>query len=249
MSSPAGRGGREISCGTLYLIPVGLGGHDVLGLLPPATLGAVHRLRAFIAENPKSARGFLKQIAYPRPLREARIATLSEHTPASELPELIAPLLAGEDCGLLSEAGCPAIADPGADFVRLAHSRGVRVLPLVGPSAVLLSLMASGFNGQRFEFHGYLPIDHGQRARAVREMEDASGRTGATQIFIETPYRNDVLFRTLLDQCRSDTLLCLATDLTLPGESIVTASVADLRKDPPVLGRRPTVFLLWRSPK
>ncbi len=247
MSPPAGTDGREKSCGTLYLIPVGLGGDDTHATLPPATLAAVRGLRSFIAESPKSARRFLRLAGYPRPLREARIGAINEHTAAAELPELIAPLLAGEDCGLMSEAGCPAIADPGADLVRLAHARGIRVVPLVGPSAILLALMASGLNGQHFEFHGYLPVEAGSRARKLRDLEDDASRTGATHIFIETPYRNDVLFRALLDHCHRDTLLCVAADLTLPGESIATGSIADWKKRPPVLGRRPTVFLLWRG--
>lgn len=249
MSLPAGTDVREKPCGTLYLIPVGLGGDDTHATLPAATLAAVRGLRSFIAESPKSARRFLRLAGYPRPMREARIGALNEHTAAAELPELLAPLLAGEDCGLMSEAGCPAIADPGADLVRLAHARGIRVVPLVGPSAILLALMASGLNGQHFEFHGYLPIDIEQRARKLLELEDDAARTGATHIFIETPYRNDVLFRALLDHCRRDTLLCVAADLTLRGESIATASIADWKKRQPALGRRPTVFLLWRSPK
>jgi len=248
MTSPAATEGRETSRGTLYLIPVGLGGGNAQDTLPAATLAAVRGLHAFIAENPKSARRFLQAAGYPRALREVQIATLDEHTAMSELTELVAPLLSGQDCGLLSEAGCPAVADPGAELVRLAHARGVRVVPLVGPCAILLALMASGLNGQRFEFHGYLPIDSGRRAHRLKELEDDAARTGATQIFIETPYRNDVMLRSVLAHCRRDTLLCIAADLTLPTESIVTASIADWKKRAPALGRRPAVFLLWRSP-
>jgi 16S rRNA (cytidine1402-2'-O)-methyltransferase len=233
--------------GTLYLIPTGLGSDDPGPMLPPAALAVLRGLCRFIVENPKSARRFLKSAGYPRPLSEASMATLDEHTAPAKLPELIAPLLAGEDCGLLSEAGCPAVADPGADLVRLAHRHGVRVAPLVGPSAILLALMASGLNGQRFEFHGYLPVDAAQRARRLRELEDQAARAGATQIFIETPYRNDAVFQAALDHCRGDTLLCIAVDLTLPSETIATRSIAQWKKNRPSLNRRPAVFLLARE--
>jgi len=235
------------SGGTLYLIPVSLGEIDASAVLPQATLSAVRGLRTFIAENPKSARSFLKSVGYPRPLREAEIATLDEHTAAHELPALIAPLLRGEDCGLMAEAGCPAVADPGAALVRLAHMHDVRIVPLVGPSAILLALMASGLNGQHFTFHGYLPVGTGERKRRLRELEDIAARTGAAQVFIETPYRNDAVLHTMLEHCRGDTLLCIATDLTLPGESISTRTIAEWKKRPPALDRRPTVFLLLQK--
>ena len=233
--------------GTLYLIPVSFGEDDATAVLPRATLDAVRRLRRFIAENPKSARRFLKSAGYPLPLRDAHVATLDEHTSARELPALLAPLLEGEDCGLLSEAGCPAVADPGADLIRLAHARGVRVVPLVGPSAILLAVMACGLNGQQFAFHGYLPVDGAARARRLRELEDESTRSGAAQVFIEAPYRNGALLEAILGHCRGDTLLCIAADLTLPGESIATRAVSEWKKKPPALDRRPAMFVLWRS--
>ncbi len=234
--------------GKLYLIPVNVGETDAAAELPHATLTVVRRLRRFIAESPKSARRFLKSAGYPLPLRDAEIATLDEHTPRKEFPVLIAPLLEGEDCGLMSEAGCPAVADPGAEFIRLAHTQGVRVVPLIGPSAILLALMACGLNGQQFAFHGYLPVERGARARKLLELEEGAARTGAAQIFIETPYRNGAMLQTLLETCRGDTLLCIATDLTLPAESIATRAVAEWKTKPPDLDRRPTVFILWRQP-
>jgi 16S rRNA (cytidine1402-2'-O)-methyltransferase len=237
---------RQNSQGTLYLIPVSLGEIDAAAVLPQGTLSAVRGLRCFIAENPKSARRFLKSVAYPRPLREAEIATLDEHTTADELPALIAPLLRGEDCGLMAEAGCPAVADPGAALVRLAHTHDLRIVPLVGPSAILLALMASGLNGQHFTFHGYLPVETGERRRTLRELEDIAARTGGAQVFIETPYRNGAVLQAMLEHCRGDTLLCIATDLTLAGESISTRTIAEWKKRPPALDRRPTVFLLLR---
>jgi 16S rRNA (cytidine1402-2'-O)-methyltransferase len=230
--------------GTLYLLPVDLGGGDPAAVLPTPALACLSGLKRFIVESPKAARRFLKAAGYPHPLREASMATLDEHTGASELPGLIAPLLAGEDCALMSEAGCPGVADPGAALVRLAHARGVRVVPVVGPSAVLLALMASGLNGQRFDFRGYLPVNAGERARRLRELEAEAARSGATQIFIETPYRNEVLFQAILDECRGDTLLCVAVDLTLPSESVTTRTVAQWKEEQLSLNRRQAVFLL-----
>lgn len=216
----------------------------MLRIVPPATREVAQRLRRFVAENPKSARRFFKAVGYPGPLQRVEIQVLDEHT--RDLGPLLAPLLAGEDCGLLSEAGCPAVADPGAALVRRAHEAGVAVVPLPGTSSVVLALMASGMDGQHFSFHGYLPVDKAARARRINELE-ANAR-GATQIFIETPYRNMELLRSLLEQCRGDTLLCIAADLTLPGESVATRTVADWKKKPPDLDRRLAVFLLWRAP-
>jgi 16S rRNA (cytidine1402-2'-O)-methyltransferase len=230
--------------GTLYLIPTGLGS-DARTILPESTLRELSTLAGFIVENPKSARQFLKAVGYPGPLAGVRMQTLDEHTPEAALAELLTPLLAGEDWGLLSEAGCPAVADPGAMLVRLAHEHGIRVVPRVGPSAILLALMASGLNGQRFAFHGYLPVDRDERRKKLQELENESQRADRTQIFIEAPYRNDVLLRAILDACRDDTLVCLATHITLASESIRTRSVKVWRNAPPDLNRRPTVFLLY----
>jgi 16S rRNA (cytidine1402-2'-O)-methyltransferase len=220
---------------------------DVTGLIPPATLATIHRLSHFVAENPKSARAFLKTVGHPRPLQELAIATLDEHTPANRAIELLRPLSEGNDCGLLSEAGSPAVADPGAILVRAAHTHGIRVVPLVGPSALLLALMSSGMNGQRFAFHGYLPVERTARERRVAELEAECARNGVTQIFIEAPYRNGALYDTIVRTCRPDTLLCLATDLTLATESVRTRPVSAWKNERPALDRRPTVFLLYRE--
>ena len=147
----------------------------------------------------------------------------------------------------MAEAGCPAVADPGAELIRLAHGRGVRVIPLVGPSAVLLALMASGLNGQRFEFHGYLPAGREERSKSLRRLEERSARNRATQIFIEAPYRNDAMLRAALDDCRDDTLLCVARDISLATEFIATRTISDWRRTPPDVHKRPTVFLMWRA--
>ena len=231
--------------GTLYLIPTALGGKDARTILPESTLRQVSALTHFIVENPKSARQFLKAAGYPHALQGVQMQALDEHTLEAAIRELLLPLLTGQDCGLLSEAGCPAVADPGAMLVRRAHERGIRVVPLVGPSSILLALMASGLNGQRFAFHGYLPVEREERCKKLRELESESQRVDRTQIFIETPYRNESAFRAILDACRDDTLVCLATDLTLASESVRTQSVKDWRKAPPDLNRRPTVFLLY----
>ena len=230
--------------GALYLIPVGLGGDHAASLLPPATVETARTLRTFIVENARSARGFLKVIAHPGPLQELNLLTLDEHT--RDVAPLLAPLLAGEDCGLMSEAGCPAVADPGAALVRHAHQAGIRVAPLVGPSSILLALMASGMNGQRFAFYGYLPVEQADRARAIKALEARAG--AETQIFIETPYRNGALLSALLQHCRGDTLLCIAADLTLPAGFVSARTISEWKKKPPMLDRRPAVFLLGRAP-
>lgn len=230
--------------GTLYLIPVALGGDNALSLIAPDTIDTARGLRTFIAENAKSARGFLKAIAHPGPLQELKIHTLDEHT--RDVAPLLKLLLSGEDCGLMSEAGCPAVADPGSALVRRAHGAGVRVVPLIGPSSILLALMASGMNGQHFAFHGYLPVERTERARKLKELE-ARARD-ETQIFIETPYRNEALLSALFQHCRGDTLLCIAADLTLPGGFVAAQTIAEWKEKPPIIDRRPAVFLLSRAP-
>jgi len=231
--------------GTLYLLPTGLGESALEDVLPGQVLATAGRLVHFIAENPKSARAFLKQAGYPRPLTEATITTLDKNTPADAVPGLLEPLLQGFDAGLLSEAGCPAVADPGALLVRAAHRAGIAVKPLVGPSSLLLALMASGLNGQRFAFHGYLPVENAARAQRLRELERRSRQDDATQIFIETPYRNDVMLQALLGSCAPDTLLCVATDLTQPSAQVRTQRIADWQRNTPSIDRRPSVFLVY----
>jgi 16S rRNA (cytidine1402-2'-O)-methyltransferase len=233
--------------GTLYLLPTGLGG-EVVPLLPQATLETVTRLDRFIAENPKTARAFLKAAGYGRPLQDVAIDTLDEHTPESQLTALLQPLVDGVDCGLVSEAGCPAVADPGAGLVRRAHTAGIRVKPLVGPSALLLAIMASGLNGQRFAFHGYLPVERNARAKRLGELERLSAQDRAAQMFIEAPYRNDAMLDAILKTCQRDTLLCVATDLTLASESVRTLPISQWLREKPDVNRRPTVFLIYREP-
>jgi 16S rRNA (cytidine1402-2'-O)-methyltransferase len=227
----------------LHALPVSLGGSPDAAL-PAPVLETMRGLNDWVVENAKSARGFLSAIGMPRPVRELSIEVLDEHTPVHAIPALLAPLRAGRPLGLLSEAGCPAIADPGAALVEAAQREGFRVIPHVGPSAILLALMASGFNGQRFAFCGYLPRDAQARKLRIRELEQRSRREGETQIFIETPYRNDALAGALLEVCAPETRLCVASNLTLPDESIAARPIAAWRRAPPAIGRRPAVFLL-----
>jgi 16S rRNA (cytidine1402-2'-O)-methyltransferase len=234
--------------GTLYLIPntLGEGEADMLGaVLPAAVQARAGSLGYYVGENAKSTRAFLKKIGTTRPIQEIEIRELNVNTPPAAINELLAPILAGADGGLVSEAGCPAVADPGALLVRRAHERGVKVVPLVGPSSILLALMASGLNGQSFAFHGYLPIDPPARVKRLRELEQRSRQNGETQIFIETPYRNGPLLDTLLATCAPSTRICVAADLTLETETILSRDVAAWKKAaPPDLKKRPAIFLM-----
>jgi len=233
-----------MGAGTLFLIPTTLGASALAAVIPQDVQQRVRGLDHFVAENPKTARAYLKQIGTAKPLQELHITTLNEHTQDAAIAELAAPLRAGHDLGVMSEAGCPGIADPGAKLVLYAQRHGIRVVPLVGPSSILLALMASGLNGQSFVFHGYLPVADAEREKTVRELEKQSRRLRQTQIFIETPYRNQKLLHSLLATCAGATLLCVAAEITLAGEDIRTMSVAEWKKNPPQLDRRPALFLL-----
>ncbi|HEU4709315.1 MAG TPA: SAM-dependent methyltransferase [Methylophilaceae bacterium] len=230
--------------GTLYLIPVTLGGR-IEESLSPHVLEITRQLDTFVVENEKTARQFLGEVKTIKPIRDLTLLTLNEHTTDKELPSLLAPVLAGKDVGLMSEAGCPGVADPGAKLVAMAHRKGVPVKPLIGPSSLLLSLMASGLDGQRFAFLGYLPTEKNQRIQKIREIEQKSRLQQETQIFIETPYRNQHLLQDVLISCRAETRLCIACNLTLSDELILTRSIAEWRNNAlPDLHKRPTVFLL-----
>ncbi|MBT9522825.1 MAG: SAM-dependent methyltransferase [Dechloromonas sp.] len=231
--------------GTLYLIPVPLGPTAPQESLPANVLASIRPLTYFVVEQAKTARAFLKAAGTDLPLQELQLQELNEHTKANELDRLLEPLRAGHDVGLLSEAGCPAVADPGANLVALAQKEGIRVVPLIGPSSLLLALMASGLNGQRFAFQGYLPAKEVERTKMLRDLENESKKRQQTQIFIETPYRNRAMFDAILQACQPGTRLTLATDLTLPGESVLTRTIQVWKKQtPPEIERRPTVFLL-----
>jgi 16S rRNA (cytidine1402-2'-O)-methyltransferase len=230
--------------GGLYLVPSTLGEGDPGTVLPEPVIKTIRGLDSFIAEEARSARAFLRRVGLGRQLAEVRIDVLNEHTDMRELPRLLEPALQGRCVGLLSEAGYPAVADPGSELVALAHRHGVPVMPLVGPCSLLLALAASGLNGQRFCFHGYLPVGTSARAERLRELEAHSRSDGSAQLFIEAPYRNNQLLAALLETCAADTQLCLATELTLPTESVQTLPVAAWKASVPDLNRRPTVFVL-----
>lgn len=231
--------------GKLFLIPVPLGTGAIEDVLPQNVMLQVRQIRHFVVEHAKTARAFLKTANMPIPIQEISMGELNEHTPKNQLEALLLPALEGHDLGLVSEAGCPAVADPGAELVALAHAKGIQVVPMVGPSSLLLALMGSGLNGQRFAFHGYLPAKDEERRQALRLLENESKKRDQTQLFIETPYRNKALFEALLQHCQPSTRLCLATDLTLASESIITHRIADWRRQPaPDMERRPTIFLI-----
>jgi len=231
--------------GRLFLIPAWLAEDTPPDrVVPGAVLERIRALDSFIVENAKSARAFLAACGHPRALREIRLRELNEHTPAAQVPALLDDLVAGKDVGLLSEAGLAAVADPGALLVAAAHARAIAVVPLAGPSSILLALAASGLEGQRFRFHGYLPADSPARRTRIAEIERDSRRQAETQIFIETPYRNDALLADLVATCRGGTRIAVAADLTAPGEWIRMDRVEAWKSRPQAIGKRPATFLL-----
>lgn len=234
-----------MSPGRLFLLPAWLSEDTPPeAVVPVPVLERIRALDAFIVENAKSARAYLAACGHPRPLRELALAELNEHTPQASVPALLDPALAGRDLGLLCEAGLPAIADPGASLVAAAHARGIAVVPMVGPSSIPLALMASGLGGQRFRFLGYLAATSAERRLEIAAIERDSARHGETQVFIETPYRNDALLADVLATCRGATRLAVAASLTSPQEWIRVDRVDDWRARPATIGKRPAIFLL-----
>lgn len=233
--------------GTLYLIPNTLGDGDAAALdlvLPAPVREQTSKLGYFVGENAKSTRAFLKRVGTERPIQEITIAELNVNTPPAQVEALLKPILDGADGGLVSEAGCPAVADPGALLVERAHRRGVRVVPFVGPNSILLGLMASGLNGQSFAFHGYLALEPAARQKQLRELEQMSRRAKQTQIFIETPYRNKAMLDALRASLAPSTRVCIAVDLTLPTEQVVSRPISEWKPDTLDLNKRPAIFLM-----
>ncbi|MDR3137565.1 MAG: SAM-dependent methyltransferase [Tannerellaceae bacterium] len=229
----------------LYLVPVPLGDSPLHHVLPSHNAAILLPIRHFIVENIRSARRFLRLVHPDFPIDDLTFFVLNQHTPIADIPSFLAPLDLDLPVALLSDAGCPAIADPGAQVVALAHQRGFTVLPLVGPSSILLALIASGLNGQSFAFHGYLPVNPQDRQHALKRLDNCVHSLRQTQIFIETPYRNNALFTAILHTCLPHTLLCLAANLTSPHQLICTLPIsAWLRHTPPDLNHQPTTFLL-----
>lgn len=232
--------------GSVYLIPNLLGDSPVEASLPPVIAATVGRLTTFLVEDEKSARSFIKRVAPSVTIQQLSLRRLNEHTKPEEIADLLAPLRSGSDIGIISEAGCPAIADPGSSVVRQAHELGARVYPMVGPCSMILSLMASGLNGQRWRFHGYLPVEPSHRKAALRALERDVQTLGETQIFMETPYRNQRMLDDVLGHCSDELLLCIASDLTTAHEQIRTMSVLRWRELGAALPKAPALFLLGR---
>lgn len=231
--------------GTLYLLPVGLGECDLKDVLPQRNFDVIKTLNYFIAENAKEARAFLKQCQYPE-ISRAEFSLINQHAKPEELLSFLAPLLQGHDMGLMSDAGCPGIADPGAEVVKMAHQKNIKVVPLVGPSSIVLSIMASGFNGQNFAFIGYLPIDKVERLKRIREVEQHTIKFKQAQFFIETPYRNQSLFEDLLKNLAPTSKLLVATHVTLGDENILVKTVAAWKKSElPDFVKKPTIFGIY----
>lgn len=232
---------------TLYLIPTTLGDLNTISrTLPSYNLEVIYQLDTFVVEQIRTARRFLIKAKHPLPIDDMVFYELNKHTDEQLIGSYLNVAKAGRSIGLISEAGTPCVADPGAVVVKMAHELGIRVVPLVGPNSIILSLMASGFNGQSFVFHGYLPVDKTQLVKKIKEMEANARRLDQTQVFIETPYRNNSLLETLIQNCQPQTPISVATDLTLPTERIVTMPSAKWKKEKVDLHKRPTVFSLYR---
>lgn len=230
----------------LYLIPNTLSEGDWQNVLPARILPVVSKTMYFIVENIRTARRFLKQVNQEINIDRLTFYELNKYTQPNDLPQFLKPLENGEDVAVISEAGCPGVADPGADIVRLAHQKGYKVVPLVGPSSIILALMASGLNGQNFSFNGYLPVRANERARAISNLDRQVKNSGQTQIFIETPYRNNQLVNDLLKTCSPSTLLCIAANLTGENEFVVTKPVSEWKNKVPELHKQPAIFLIGR---
>ncbi len=230
----------------LFLLPVPLADETVHKTIPLHATSIINNLKTYIVENEKTARRWLKEMGLQTPQSDLILLPYGKHADKTDISVYMKALLAGEDVGLMSEAGCPGIADPGAEIVALAHANNIRVVPLTGPSSILLALMASGFNGQSFTFHGYMPIDKMQRTNRLKELENLSRRFNQTQIFIETPFRNNQLLEEILKSCLPETLLCVACNLTAHDEEIISQPVEKWRKAKIDFHKKPAIFLLFK---
>jgi len=229
--------------GRIYLIPVTLGGEDYRRVIPEKVLAITRSLRLFVVEDLRSARRYLKLIDREFPINETQFYELNEHTPEPEISGFLNPVLSGSDMGIMSEAGLPGIADPGAKLISLAHRNNIKISPLSGPSSIIMALIASGLNGQNFTFNGYLPVNPSDRSAKLRELEKRS-REGFSQVFMETPYRNQRMLESILKSCNSETRLCIALDITLPEETIRTQKISEWKKNVPAINDRLAIFVL-----
>ena len=230
--------------GVLYLIPALIGNSATDFALPPSTQAVVNDIRFYAVENLRSARRFLSKLKISTPINDLEFAELNKRTPTNEIEEIVAQLTNGNNVGVISESGCPGVADPGAEVVSLAHEKGIKIVPMVGPSSILLALMASGMNGQNFVFHGYLPKEKHKRIKSIVEVEKQAFDKNQTQIFMEAPYRNMPLLEDVIKHCKESTRLCIATSITSSDEKIVTRSIAHWRSTVPNINKKPTIFLL-----
>ena len=232
--------------GKLYLIPTTLGEMQPEDVLPQTIKRSIDFIDHYIVENEKTARRFIKSVQPEKKQSELKLSLLNKHTEESDYLKMMEPLLNGMNVGLMSEAGCPGVADPGAVIVKIAHERGIQVVPLVGPSSILLAIMASGMNGQSFAFNGYLPIDAGEKRNAIKQFERLSQEKNQSQLFIETPYRNNKLFEDLVNILQPNTHLCIACDITLPTEFIKTKTIKEWKKNKVDLHKRPCIFIIHK---
>lgn len=230
--------------GKVYLIPVPIGDDEIKNTIPEKVNEVVDSLNYFIAENIRTARRFIRKLNKHKDIDSITFFTLNKNTPTNKIAEFLTPVKQGNNIGIISEAGVPGVADPGGEIVHLAHKKGINVIPLVGPSSIILALMASGFNGQNFAFHGYLPIKKHDRIHTLKKIEKISKAEHQTQIFMEAPYRNNQLLSAILDACDNNTSLCIASNITSSMEFIKTKKIEDWKKDRPDLNKQPTIFLL-----
>ncbi|MBC8146528.1 MAG: SAM-dependent methyltransferase [Bacteroidetes bacterium] len=235
-----------MSNGLLYLLPTTIGETAINKVIPAYVTETINSLTEFIVEDVRTARRYLIKNGYSKPIDDITFHLLHKHTPPEEIPEFLNNISKGISIGILSESGTPCIADPGADIVKIAHKKNINVIPMVGPSSILLSLMASGFNGQNFAFVGYLPIDKSDRNKRIKELEQKVYKQNQTQIFIETPYRNIKLFEALLSNCSNETLLCIACNISQSDEFIKTKSIKDWKKQSPDIKKKNAIFLVYR---
>jgi len=233
--------------GKLFLIPVGLGNENTDNVLPSYNATVVNNLEVFVVENVRTARRFLRSTGYHKDFDTVTFHVLDKHTLPQDIPSFLNELIMGRDMGLLSEAGNPCIADPGNIIVKLAHENGIRVVPLVGPNSILMALISSGFNGQNFAFTGYLPVDKNDRLTKLKELQYLVIQKHQTQIFMETPFRNNALLEVVLANCNENLLLCIALNISQPGELIKTKTIKDWKRKTPDLHKKPSVFLLYKN--
>jgi 16S rRNA (cytidine1402-2'-O)-methyltransferase len=238
---------EELKKGIIYLIPTTLGDTaETADVIPLKINNIINTIGEYIVENEKSARHYLKKLKIQKPLSEIILHPLNQHTPPANILTYLQAISLGKNIGIISEAGCPGIADPGAEVVRIAHEKNITVVPLVGPSSILLALMASGFNGQSFTFNGYLPKERGERIKKIKELEKIALQKQCTQLFIETPYRNAHLLDDIVTNCDSNTKLCIAFDITLPSEFIKTKTIGSWKKQLPDINKKPAIFLIYK---